>query len=189
MFFELFPIRLEKAIFSLFAFFFVSGCCYCCDGTDPRTSRLQLVQTPDLHAPLLRSICRCTMFTVCKDKDKICLLRRLYIKASALHIACCDRGFFLLQNLFYFFSCSESTNLPIMIGRFDWRGLLGWSAYVIFLTMSHDPYRSIFCWKVFTLANNLMWLVICKDGTVLACAIFLNLVGRLLHRAGNCCEN
>jgi hypothetical protein len=34
-----------------------------------------------------------------------------------------------------------------------------------------------------------MWLVICKDGTVLACAIFLNLVGRLLHRAGNCCEN
>ena len=75
------------------------GCCNCCNGTDPGTSGLQLVQTPDLHAPLLDCVPVCTMFTVCKDKIKLRLLASVYYGLSIAHYVLEWRNFL---SMFYF---------------------------------------------------------------------------------------
>ena len=92
------------------------GCCNCCNGTDPGTSGLQLVQTPDLHAPLLDCVPVYHVYSL-QRQDKIATfgVSILWPQHSTLRAGVEE----VFEYVLFLRSCPKPTNLSIMIGRLN----------------------------------------------------------------------
>lgn len=103
---------------------------------------------------------RCTMFTFCKGKIIASFgISILWPRPCTL---CVRRGGNFFEHHFPCFLCPKPTKLSIMIGKFNWRGLLELPPVVS--TMNRYPYLSLFLLQdCFLFLGIIWWSCLCKD--------------------------